>query len=316
MIDASGIILGGVLPAVAAAAAMLGGWKLTRHAGIAWLRGLSLGYLAGQWALDARGVGFPAAVAKSLDPHEARDWLPLAVVAAAVIEAIGLLGKRGATLAWVLRVAGCLWLPWRLLAGSVYLPSMAQNVDFDTGAWSILEAFAWLGGVGGLLALVWLALRQTPEQTVPRLRSSLATFVTLGATATIALSGSLTIGQLLGVLTATLAGCGVAAAALRLESGPESAAGPLLAAYGGVLVIARFLFDPELPLYYAAMLLLALIAAVGRISPPTRLSARVHALVRIALCVAALALTVIPAAREFAASQAESESNPYLNYQP
>ena len=129
------------------------------------------------------------------------------------------------------------------------------------------------------------------------------------------MSGSLTIGQLLGVLTATLAGCGVAAAALRLESGPESAAGPLLAAFGGVLVIARFLFDPELSLYYAAMLLLALIAAVGRISPPTRLSARVHALVRIALCAAALALTVIPAARDFAASQAESESNPYLNFQ-
>ena len=93
-------------------------------------------------------------------------------------------------------------------------------------------------------------------------------------------------------------------------------AGPLLAAFGGVLVIGRFMFEPELPLYYAAMLLLALIAAVGRFSPPTRLSARVHALVRIALCVAALALTAIPAARDFAAAQAQSESNPYLNFQP
>jgi len=316
MIDFGDILLGGVLPAVVAAAAMLSGWKLTRHAGVAWLIGLSVGYLAGHWALDARGVGFLAAVAKSFNPHEARDWLPLAVVSAAAIEAIALLGKRGATLAWVLRVAGCLVLPWRLLAGSVYLPSMAQNVDFDTGAWSTLEASAWLGGVGGLLALVWLALLNVPEQTLPRLRSSLATFVTLGATATITLSGSLTIGQLMGVLTAVLVGCGVAAAALRLESGPESAAGPLLAAYGGVLVIARFLFEPELPLYYAAMLLLALIAAVGRISPPTRLSARVHALVRIVLCVAALALTALPAARDFAASQAQSESNPYLNFQP
>ena len=105
MIDASGIILGGVLPAVVAAAAMLGGWKLTRHAGVAWLLGLSMGYLAGHWALDAQGVGVLAAVAKSFNPHEARDWLPLAVVAAAAIEAIGLLGKRAATLAWVLRVA-------------------------------------------------------------------------------------------------------------------------------------------------------------------------------------------------------------------
>ena len=108
------------------------------------------GYLAGHWALEARGVGFPAAVAKSFNPHEARDWLPLAVISAAAIEAVALLGKRGAALAWVLRVVGCLLLPWRLLAGSVYLPSTAQDVGFDTGAWSTLEATAWLGGASGL----------------------------------------------------------------------------------------------------------------------------------------------------------------------
>lgn len=316
MIDAVGILLGGVLPAVVTAAAMLCGWKLTRRAGVAWLIGLSAGYLAGHWALDARGVGLVAAVTKSFNPHEARDWLPLAVISAAAIEAIALLGKRGAVLAWVLRAVGCLLLPWRLLTGSVYLPSTAQDFGFDTGAWSTLEAIAWLGGASGLLSLAWLALRNAPMQTLPRLRSSLTTIVALGTTATIALSGSLTIGQLLGVLTAVLAGCGVTAAALRLESGPESAAGPLLAVYGGVLVIARFLLDPELPLSYAAMLLLALIAAVGWISPPKKLSARTQAVVRIAICLTALALAVIPAARDFAAAQAESESNPYLNYQP
>ena len=316
MIDPVGILLGGMLPAVVAAAAMLGGWKSTRSAGVAWLIGLSVGYLAGHWALDARGVGFLAAVAKSFSPHEARDWLPLVVILAAAIDAIGLLGKKSVPLAWTLRVAWCLWLPWRLLAGSVYLPSTAEVVGFDTGAWSTLEATAWLGGAGGLLALAWLALRHAPEQTLPRLRSSLATFVALGATATIALSGSLTIGQLMGVLTAALIGCGIAAGALRLESGPESAAGPLLAAYGGVLVIGRFLFDPELPLQHAGMLLLALVVAVGWIAPPKLLSARIHGLLRIAICLTALVLTVIPAARDFAAAQAESESNPYLNYQP
>ena len=106
------------------------------------------------------------------------------------------------------------------------------------------------------------------------------------------------------------------AAAVMLAGCAPQDAGPLLAAYAAVLVIARFLFDPELPLVYAALLLLALIAAVGWIAPPTRLSARVHALVRIALCVAALALTAIPAARNFAAAQAENQSNPYLNFQP
>jgi hypothetical protein len=318
MIDTNAVLLGGALPAVVAAVAMLGAWKLGKHAGVAWLVGVSLGYLTGHWALDAHGVGLAAAVAKSFSPHEARDWLPLAVISAAALEAIGLLGKKAIVLSWVLRVGWCFWLPWRLLAGSVYLPSAAEDLGFDTGAWSTSETAAWLGGVGGLLVLAWLALRQASTESLPRLRprlqSSLATFVALGATATITLSGSFTIGQLMGVLTATLVGCGIAAAALRLESGPEAAAGPLLASFAGVLVIARFLLVPELPLYYAGMLLLALVVAVGWIAPPKLLSARFHSLVRIAVCVAVLALVVVPAARDFAASQAVDESNPYLNY--
>ena len=316
MIDLNGILYGGVLPATVAAVAMLTGWKLSQRAGVSWLVGLSAGYLAGHWGLDVQGVGFVAAVAKSFSPHEARDWLPAAVVSAVAIEAIALTGKKGAALAWLLRVSWCFWLPWRLLAGSVYLPSSDQNLDFNTSAWSNQEIAAWLGVVGALLVIAWTSLRYMPNKTLPRLRSSLATFVTLGATATIALSGSLTTGQLMGVLTAALVGCGIAASALRLENGPESAAGPLLATFGGVLVIARFLLEPELPNYYAGMLLLALVVAVGWISPPQRLSPRVHALVRIAICVTVLALIVVPAARDFAASQAVDESNPYLNYQP
>jgi hypothetical protein len=314
MIDMNAVLLGGALPAIVAAVAMLGAWKLGKHAGVAWLVGISLGYLTGHWALDAHGVGFTEAVAKSFSPHEARDWLPLAVISAAALEAIGLLRKKAVILSWVLRVGWCFWLPWRLLAGSVYLPSAAEDLGFDTGAWSTSETAAWLGGAGGLLVLAWLALRQAPTESLPRLRSSLATFVVLGATATITLSGSFTLGQLMGVLTATLVGCGIAAAALRLESGPEAAAGPLLASFAGVLVIARFLLVPELPLYYAGMLLLALVAAVGWIAPPKLLRARFHSLLRIAVCVAALALVVVPAARDFAASQAVDESNPYLNY--
>jgi hypothetical protein len=314
MIDAKAVLLGGALPATVAAVAMYVAWKLGKHVGVAWLVGVSLGYLTGHWALDSVGVGFAAAVAKSFSPHEARDWLPLAVISAAAVEAIALLGKKAIVLGWLLRVGWCLWLPWRLLAGSVYLPSTAQDLGFNSGAWSTSEATAWIGGVGGLLVLAWLALRQAPTESLPRLRSSLTTFVALGATATIALSGSFTIGQLMGVLTATLVGCGVAAAALRLKGGPETAAGPLLAAYAGVLVIARFLLVPELPLYYAGMLLLALVAAVGWIAPAKLFSARVHSLVRLAVCVAVLALVVVPAARDFAASQAVDESNPYLNY--
>jgi hypothetical protein len=315
MLDSADMLLGGILPAVVAALAFLAAWRLSRNATVAWLIGLSLGYLAGHWAIDARGVGFSAAVAKIASPHEARDWLPLAVLTAAAIEVVSLWGKREAGLAWVLRGIWCCLLPWRLLAGSVYLPPSELNVDFDTGAWSTLEAIAWLGGASALLAFVWLAMRLMPERMLPRLRSSLTSLVALGATATISLSGSLTTGQLLGVLNATLVGCGIVAAALQLERGPEAAAGPLLAVYGGVLVIARFLLSPELPLFYTSMLLVALIAAVAWIDPPAWLSKRGHALVRVVICLAALALTVIPAAREFAASQAESANDPYLNYE-
>lgn len=314
MIDTAGILLGGVLPAIVAAVTMAVAWRLSRRADVAWLVGLSLGYLAGHWALDARGVGIAAAVAKIADPHEARDWLPLAVLSAAAIEAVALWGKPAVGLAWVLRGVWCCLVPWRLLAGSVYLPRTESS--FNTSAWSTWEAIAWLGGASVLLALVWLAMRWMPQRTLPRLRSSLSTLVALGATATVTMSGSLTMGQLLGVLTATLVGCGVVAATFRLERGPEAAAGPLLAIYGGVLVIASFLLSPELPLFYTAMLLVALIAAVAWIDPPAWLSKRGYALVRIGICLTALALTVIPAAREFAASQAESANDPYLNFEP
>ena len=305
-----------MLPAVVAAAAMAVVWKLSRRAEAAWLVGISLGYVVGHWGLSSQGVGFLAAIAQTAQPHEARDWLPLAVVSAAAIEALALGGGRAAVVGWVLRAAWCVLLPWRLLTGSVYLPNRKSDLGFDSGAWTTTEAAAWLGGTAILLALVWLAAKLMPEHSVPRLRSSLASFVALGATATVALSGSLTMGQLLGVLTAVLVGCGIAASVLRLDHGPEAGAGPLLAVFGGVLVIARFLFDPELNLFYALMLLVAMSAAVGWIGPASWISKRAHAAVRVVICVAALALTVAPAARDFAASQTEIQTNPYQNFQP
>lgn len=316
MIAAADMLWGGVLPAGVAAATMWGAWKLTKSASFAWLIGVTLGFLAGYWGLDARGAGLGAAVAKLVQPHEARDWLPLAVVSAAAIEALSLWAKWPALLAWALRIAWCCFLPWRLLFGSIYLPQSELNVGFDTGAWSTLEAIAWLGGSTVLLAGCWVTMRLMPERALPRLRASLTSLVALGATVTIALSGSLTLGLTMGVLTAVLVGCGIVAAALRLERGPEAGAGPLLAVFGGVLVIARFLLSPGLPVFDTLLLLVALVAAISWIDPPSWLPQRGHVMVRIAICLAALALTIVPAAREFAASQVESESNPNLNFEP
>lgn len=316
MIVAGDILWGGVLPALVAAALMLGVWTLGHNTGLAWLAGLTLGVLAGLAGLDAQTLGLAAAVGKMVRPHEARDWLPAALLSAAAIEALSYWPRWPTTLGWILRLAWCSFFPWRALAGSVYLPETAPAANFDTGAWTITEACFWLGGSSALLAICWWLLRRMPAGSLPRLRSTLTSLVALGAAATVAFSGSLTTGQLLGVLAAALVGCGMVAAVLRLERGPEAAAGPLVATYGGVLVIAAFLLSPELSRFATLMLLAALIAAVGWIDPPHWLSGRGLAAVRIAVCLAALAAAIIPAARDFAHAQAESASNPYFQLQP
>ena len=86
--------------------------------------------------------------------------------------------------------------------------------------------------------------------------------------------------------------------------------------FGGVLVIARFLLVPELDLWYALALLAGMTAAVGWIAPAEKLSLRTRAIVRVTLCIAALGLSLVPAAQEFAAQKEASQGNPYQSFQP
>lgn len=320
MVGNAEVLWGGILPALVAAATLSLVWRLTGRANAAWLWGLGCGYLAGHWGLDALGVGISQAFAKSLDPADARDWLPLAVVATVAIETIALWGVNAARCAWVLRLALCGWLPWRLLKGSVYLPETTPDLQFDFGfesqAWSNSDALLWLGSAAGILAVFWTSARFQLGSMLPRLRASLATLVALGGAATIALSGSLTTGQLLGVLTAALVGCGIAASAWRLEEGPEAAAGPLIAVLGGVLIIARFLLYEELGLLPVALLLLGSYTATGWMGSEKMLTTRVQFILRSTVCLVAIIACVVPAAREFAATQSEQSDNPYQSYSP
>jgi len=311
MIEPSDLLLGGLLPAVAAAVVLAFVWKFTRHAGAAWSASLTVGYLAGHWALDANTAGFLSAVAKSFNPHEARDWLPLAILLSSIPCAVALAGKKGRVIAWLLRAVLCVFLPWRLLVGSAYLPSVSlSKVAFDTGAWSTPESVAWLSGISTALFTAWLFAEAENRGSVCRLRASLATLVALSGAVVLAMSGSFTYGQLLGVLTATLAGSSLIAIILRLDRGPESAAGPLVAVFGGALVLGHFF--SELRLLNACLLLLAMAVAIGWMPP--KLSQRMQVSLRCLLCLIPLTIAVTLAAMEFSATQVELESNPYLNF--
>lgn len=316
MIDLVGFLLGGLLPALVAAGTMVVVFQRTQSSASAWSIAIALGYLSGHWGLDARGVGLLAALAKTIRPHEARDWLVLLVLVATALDALSKIVTKYGWLIWAMRLGLSFVLPWCLLRGSVYLPLEAMPTGFETSAWSTWEAVGWLGAVGGLLAVVGIVLRFGAKNREVRLRASLGTIVLVGTSATIAMSGSLTMAQLLGALAAAMAGCGFVAAWLRLESGPESAAGPLVCVIGGVLVIARFLLYQEMASATALLLLLSLASAIGWLGTEKWPTPRIRIALRIATCLAALALALVPAAREFVATQTESNDNPYLNFQP
>jgi len=315
MLDGSDLFFGGVLPAVAAASALAMVWRVTGKAASAWRTAIVLGYVVGHWALDARTIGFVAALSKSYQPTEARDWLPLLILLAIVPDALACVGRRGSALAWLLRIALCLFIPWRLLHNSAYLPiGISSDFDFDLGGWSIGEATAWIGGIGAVLLIGWQWLRIVDQQSDVLVRSALAVVATLGAAIVSALSASLVYGQMFGVLTAALAGCSLAAMILSTGRGPEAAAGPVLVVFGSLLVAGHFY--AELKIHHAGLLWVAVAVAIGWLPLSAKLPPRWQAIGRSVLCIATLGGAVALASLDFAATQEEAESNPYHNLMP
>lgn len=101
----------------------------------------------------------------------------------------------------------------------------------------------------------------------------------------------------MGVLTATLTGCAIASMILKVERGPDAAAGPILMAFGGTLVLAHFF--AELKLLHAALLVLAFAVAGGWFFPGKMRSTPLRCVVCLILLVIAVAL----AGWDFAAAQ-------------
>jgi len=312
MIGWAEVLWGGAVPALVAAATLTMVWQGTGKAASAWRTALVVGFVAGHWGLETRTISFAAALTKSFQPTEARDWLPLLMLLAIVPDALACIGKRGPAIGWLLRCALCVFVPWRLLHGSVYLPLSLPDLGLDAadlGGWSSGEAAAWIGGSGAMLLIGWHWSRGGDQQSGQRrdafVRSALAVVVALGGAIVTAMSGSLVYGQMFGVLTAVLAGCGLASALLSTGRGPEAAAGPVMIAFGSLLVVSHFYAGLKIP--NAALLWVALSLAIGWLSLPSRW----QALGRGVLCLATLGIAVTLAGLDFAATQAEAESNPY-----
>lgn len=306
MVTSSDIFLGGILPGLVAIGLLAIVWKLTHNAASSWRTAAVVSFLVGLWGLDAQGVGMFGALSKSMRITEARDFLPLMVILAVLPDAIAATNKQGAIIGWVLRAALCIFLPWRLLAGTKYLPKIAPPPNFDTGAWSTSETFLWIGGIAATVFAAWSLVRaENTEQS--KLRSVLAAITTFAASTTIAMSGSITYGQIMGVLVAALAGCALATWWWKLGRGPDAAAGPIVIVFCGVLILAHFFAELKLP--YAVLLIVAFAVGAGWFFPGKKWSAYA----RVAVCLAAIGIAGGMAAADFAAAQAEAASNPYMN---
>ena len=308
-------LLGGLTPAAVAAAAFGISWAATRREGVAWNVGVTVGYAAGATALAARNVGAGEALQSIITPSVAPQWLPLMALVAAAPLAIATLSRRR-WVQWALAAPVCIATPVWLLRGGKYLPSQeVRESGFATAAWSLPQAAVILGGVAVALLTTWWLWQAIPRATALRTRSLLTVLAMIAAAAAIGLTGSFTYAQLSGVLAAAVGGCAVVAGALKAESGPEAAAGPIILLPGLLLLLAACY--SALPLWLAVSLAIVMALAAGWLPGLARLKPRVQLAVRTTACLLPLAIVLWQASVAFIETQRQqqeaAESNPYLN---
>jgi hypothetical protein len=316
MFSVSDFLWGGALPCAAAALAVVLGWTTTRRPAAAWSTGVVVGYAAGFVALEARGVGLPAALSKLIQPQESHEWTPLigliAVAPALFGAAIGKWRLLRWLLAAVLYAVTPLWLLW----GGRYLPNAEIRASgFATSAWSIGDAISIVGAVAATTLAVWWSWETVDRESGAATRSLLTVAALVGAAATAGLTGSFVYAQAFGVLAASVGGCLIAATLLRVKAGPEGAAGPVLLVAASLLLLA--VCYSELHPLEAVCLGAAILLAAGWIPGLARLRRRRQIALRTALCLVPLLAVAVHAALEFQERQRQEQedatSNPYLN---
>ncbi len=247
---------------------------------VACAAGVGLGYIAGQLTLAGRaGLGW--ALTSLIRPREARDWLPLMVLLAMGVTTVATYAPR-AWRPWVVGLATLLAMavPSRLLAGHV------------ARQWSLLEKLSHLALLAATLGLLWLLLGSAQPDEQPRFRAMLMVVVALAAAVLIAMSGSLTYGQLCAAVAAALMGASLAM--LDSGAGLSGAAGVVVFSLGGVILLSCVY--AQLEPFNAAMVLLALAGAGGKL-PEFALQKRPwrRAALRAALCLLPLVAAIIGA---------------------
>lgn len=316
MIGPQEFLLGGGVPFAAAAATLAIVWLLTRRAGAAWSAGVIVGFAAGAAAIDSPGAGVRAAALGLVRPHESHQWLPMLGLLAALPAIAGLAPGRWRGVRWLLAAAIVAAAPLWMLWGGKYLPSAElRDAGFTASAWSAGTAALIVSGVAAAMLAAWAWWEAAEASDLPLVRSLLVVVALVGAAAVAALTGSLTHGQWLGALAATIGGCAAMAWLLRAPAGPEAAAGPILLV-AGCLVMLATLYSEMKPLQGAA-LWLAIALAAGPLPGLRRLPAWGRGAVRTVVCLTPLLLAVGSAVADHRAAEEElrkeAESNPYLN---
>lgn len=197
MLNLDAILLGVVLPAVAAAAVLLAAWRPWRKAASptgtigAGALAIGLAYAAGYAGL----VGWPP-----FPPVEASQWIVYLQLAAVGLFLLERMTSRPPN-----------WLRWGFRIGLVAVSLVLILRPMMTYSWSPGRTAGWVAGLGVLALAFWLEL----EWVLPGVEALsswlVLTIVAVGCALCLAMSGSLLLGQLGGVLAAAAAGATVLA---------------------------------------------------------------------------------------------------------
>ena len=320
MISLEDFLVGGLLPAAVAAAALVVAWKVSGNSTISWMTSFLSGYTAGQWGLDARGIGLGEAISKFYAPEVASDWVPMLLVFAAVPEVVSQFGKRGKRASWLPFTGVASFLTWRMLSLHKDYPTSELVVaGFNESPWTWTDVALMIVGATLVMLHLWGLAKAGERQSAPVMRSVLTMLVAVGGAAVLALSGSLTTGQLMGVVAASLGGSGLTAWILRIEAGPEAAPALPQVAIVGLLLVAALFIEEGITFSKAVLLIASLLMAMSVL--PNRKKWQLG--LRPIACLVPLAMVVAMAGMEFATSQIPAESevpteevNPYSNWQP